>query len=103
MSYPVDSWFIRTTEIKNKLVDLNDAINWYPPSVQQGRFGNWLENNVDWALSRKRFWGTPLPIWMPENGSSDEIEVIGSIKELRSKLGNSFPEKLDLHRPRVGI
>ncbi len=101
MSYPVESWFIRTTEIKNKLVDLNNAINWYPPSVQQGRFGNWLENNVDWALSRKRFWGTPLPIWMPENGSSDEIEVIGSIKELRSKLGNSFPEKLDLHRPQV--
>ena len=101
MSYPVESWFIRTTEIKNRLVDLNNEINWYPPSVKQGRFGNWLENNVDWALSRKRFWGTPLPIWMPEDGSSDEIEVIGSIKELRSKLGNSFPEKLDLHRPQV--
>ncbi|MEX2480780.1 MAG: isoleucine--tRNA ligase [Gammaproteobacteria bacterium] len=103
MSYPVDSWFIRTTDIKDRLVELNRTIAWHPPAVRDGRFGNWLENNVDWALSRKRYWGTPLPIWFSDAPDSDYIEVIGSIAELREKCAQVLPddEAIDLHRPFV--
>ena len=103
MSYPVDSWFIRTTAVKDRLVALNQTINWHPPAIRDGRFGNWLENNVDWALSRKRYWGTPLPIWMSDAPGSEHIEVIGSIAELREKCAAALPgdDDIDLHRPYV--
>ena len=82
--YPLDSWFIRTTAVKDRLVELNKTINWKPEATGSGRFGNWLENLVDWNLSRSRYWGTPLPIWKTEDGS-EEI-CIGSISELKEKL-----------------
>lgn len=102
MSYPVDSWFVRTTQFKDDLVALNKTINWQPKHVGAGRFGEWLENNVDWALSRHRFWGTPLPIWI-NDADPEEIEVIGSVEQLKARVGDAWPgdDELDLHRPFV--
>ncbi|MES2702189.1 MAG: isoleucine--tRNA ligase [Bacteroidota bacterium] len=77
--YPLDAWFIKTTAMKDRMVELNKTINWKPKATGEGRFGNWLENMVDWNLSRSRFWGTPLPVWTSEDG---EVKVIGSIEEL---------------------
>ncbi len=82
--YPLDSWFIKTTSVKDKMVELNNTINWKPQSTGTGRFGNWLENLVDWNLSRSRYWGTPLPIWRTEDGS-EEI-CIGSTEELMAEI-----------------
>ena len=86
--YPLDSWFIRTTAVKDRMVELNKTINWQPESTGTGRFGNWLENLVDWNLSRSRYWGTPLPIWRTEDGT--EEVCIGSVAELvsMSELAN---------------
>lgn len=107
--YPLESWFVRTTAVKDRLVELNKTINWKPASTGEGRFGNWLENLVDWNLSRSRFWGTPLPIWRTEDGT-EEI-CIGSIAELNQEIAkanqalglNQSAEELtnDLHRPYV--
>ena len=106
--YPMDSWFIKTTAYKDRLVELNKTINWKPESTGTGRFGNWLENLVDWNLSRSRFWGTPLPIWRTED-SKEEI-CIGSIAELKEEVSKAIeagfmdqqiPEDFDLHRPYV--
>jgi len=106
--YPLDSWFIKTTAFKDRLVELNKTINWKPESTGTGRFGNWLENLVDWNLSRSRYWGTPLPIWRTEDGK-EEI-CIGSIAELKEEVSKAIDagfmdtqlgDDFDLHRPYV--
>lgn len=95
--YARDSWYIRTTEYAKRMIDLNKTINWVPKEVGEGRFGNWLEENKDWALSRDRFWGTALPIWVCEKCGHQKC--VGSIAEL--KEGKNVPNPLDLHKPFV--
>ena len=110
--YPLDAWFIKTTAIKDRMVELNKTINWKPKSTGEGRFGNWLENMVDWNLSRSRFWGTPLPVWKTQDGK--EEVCIGSIGELNESIrkanevlggevNKNYLHKgiLDLHKPYV--
>ena len=92
------TWYIRTSALKDRLVALNQEINWYPDHIKNGRFGNWLENNVDWALGRERYWGTPLPVWMCDK--CHHQECIGSVQELAEKTGKDL-KGLDLHRPHV--
>jgi isoleucyl-tRNA synthetase len=93
-----NAWYLRTTAVKDKLVDNNQKIFWVPDHIRDGRFGNWLENNIDWALSRERYWGCPLPMWVSEDGS--ENHCVGSIQELSELTGKDLTE-LELHRPYV--
>ncbi|ADB54246.1 isoleucine--tRNA ligase [Conexibacter woesei] len=93
--YAKPSWYIRTSQIRDRLLASNETVNWHPPHVKHGRFGNWLEGNVDWALSRERYWGTPLPIWRCENG---HVHAIGSFDELEERSGVRLD---DAHRPYV--
>jgi isoleucyl-tRNA synthetase len=109
--YPLDAWFIRTTAMKDRLVALNKTIRWKPEFTGTGRFGNWLENMVDWNLSRSRFWGTPLPVW--STADRREMKCVGSIAELKAEIGRSLEaglmkkipwnswDELDLHKPYV--
>lgn len=86
--YPLDSWFVKTTAVKERLIELNKTINWKPPATGEGRFGNWLENLLDWNLSRSRFWGVPLPIW--RNEEKTEVKAIGSAAELKAEIEKSI-------------
>ncbi len=99
--YAKSSWYIRTSALKDDLVDGNSRINWYPDHIREGRFGEWLRNNVDWAISRERYWGTPIPIW--QCGSCNNQVCVGGRDELRERLGPNaaIVDGLDLHRPYV--
>ncbi len=95
--YPKKSWFVGMSTLRNELVSNNDKVNWYPETIKKGRFGNFLENVIDWGISRDRYWGTPLPVWKCECG---HIECIGSIAELKEK-GIDVPEDIELHKPYI--
>jgi isoleucyl-tRNA synthetase len=98
--YARQSWFVRTTAFKDDMLERSRRVNWVPPEIGTGRFGEWLENNIDWAVSRDRYWGTPLPVWVNDE-DPDEIEVVGSFAELAERAGRPLPDDFDPHKPFV--
>jgi isoleucyl-tRNA synthetase len=96
--YARDSWFVRTSAVKHRMLAHNAEVDWHPPEVGSGRFGEWLENNVDWALSRDRYWGTPLPVWVCD-GDSAHVEVVGSYAQLSERWGQPLVPDFDPHKP----
>ncbi len=98
--YARSSWFVRTTAMKTRMLEINAEIDWHPPETGAGRFGEWLENNVDWALSRDRYWGTPLNVWECDR-DREHREVIGSYEELAQRWGKALPDDFDPHKPYI--
>ena len=98
--YARSSWFVRTTAVKTRMLEINAAVDWHPPETGAGRFGEWLENNVDWALSRDRYWGTPLNVWECD-ADREHRELIGSYDELAQRWGNALPGDFDPHKPYI--
>ncbi len=98
--YPRESWFVKTTAFKDRMVAINARVDWHPPEMGSGRFGEWLENNVDWALSRDRFWGTPLPLWIC-GADPSHVEAIGSFDALAKRWGKPLPADFDPHKPYI--
>ncbi|HEU5049372.1 MAG TPA: isoleucine--tRNA ligase [Gemmatimonadales bacterium] len=96
--YARDSWFVRTSAVKDRMLEINRGVEWHPPEIGAGRFGEWLENNVDWALSRDRYWGTPLPVWVCD-ADGTHVEVIGSFAALAERWGRELPADFDPHKP----
>ncbi len=94
--YAINSWFVAASKLRERMVELNEEINWYPEHIKGGRFGNWLEGAKDWALSRFKFWGTPLPVWKCSCG---EMKIIGSVEELKKESVKKISGKIDLHKP----